>query len=106
MRLFTGKVRYDGLTGTRGFRSALASAMDLNDGKRRLIQVANPFLTPRALEVMKALRGGMSDKEIALLLGISPHGVRYHLKRVYAQMKVQTRDEACRTAVAAGLLSR
>jgi LuxR family maltose regulon positive regulatory protein len=41
---------------------------------------------------------GLSDKAIALELGITPHGVRYHLKRIYAQLGVHTREQASRKA--------
>ncbi len=63
------------------------------------------LLTPRSREVIAKLRDGLTDKEIGIALGISPHGVRYHLKRAYAQMHVETRAQALLKAGEAGLLA-
>jgi LuxR family maltose regulon positive regulatory protein len=56
------------------------------------------FFTPRELSVLERVERGLSDKAIALELGITPHGVRYHLKRIYAQLGVHTREQASRKA--------
>lgn len=56
------------------------------------------FFTPRELAVLERVERGLSDKAIALELGITPHGVRYHLKRIYAQLGVHTREQASRKA--------
>jgi LuxR family maltose regulon positive regulatory protein len=56
------------------------------------------FFTPRELAVLEGVDRGLSDKALALELGITPHGVRYHLKRIYAQLGVHNRQNACRKA--------
>jgi LuxR family maltose regulon positive regulatory protein len=56
------------------------------------------FFTPRELAVLEGVDRGLSDKALALELGITPHGVRYHLKRIYAQLGVHNRQDACRKA--------
>lgn len=56
------------------------------------------FFTPRELSVLEGVDRGLSDKALALELGITPHGVRYHLKRIYAQLGVHNREDACRKA--------
>ncbi len=56
------------------------------------------FFTPKERAVLERIGRGLSDKAIALELGITPHGVRYHLKRIYAQLGVHTRAEASRKA--------
>ena len=52
------------------------------------------FFTPRQAQVLHFLALGLSDKVIAAELGISAHGVRYHLKRIYAQLNVNSRRQA------------
>lgn len=51
-------------------------------------------LTNRQNEILKWLGQGMSNKEIAHQLGISPRTVQKHLQRIYQCLNVQTRAEA------------
>ncbi|MBY8823460.1 helix-turn-helix transcriptional regulator [Sphingomonas colocasiae] len=97
------KARYASLAdpANRGMRAEMAAAIGRSDGCHAA--AADHLLTPRAREVLTALSKGMTDKEIGLALGLSPHGVRYHLKRAYAQMNVGSREEACARLHEAGL---
>jgi len=52
------------------------------------------FLSEREVDVIIRLARGLSDKGIALELGITAHGVRYHLKRIYAKLNASDREEA------------
>jgi LuxR family maltose regulon positive regulatory protein len=61
------------------------------------------LFTAHERRVLEKLGQGMSDKAIGLELGISPHGVRYHLKRIYAQLNVSSRSQAWDRARALGL---
>lgn len=99
------KARYAALAdpANRGLRAEMAAAMSAAGGERGA--AANHLLTPRAREVLAALARGMTDKEIGLELGLSPHGVRYHLKRAYAQINVGSRGEACEKLTQASLVS-
>ena len=54
----------------------------------------NEGLSGREQAVLNWLRHGLSNKEIALALSISPRTVQKHLQRVYQHLGVQTRDEA------------
>ena len=55
----------------------------------------NPYhLSKRELEVAELLLQGKSNKQIALALGISEHTVEFHLKNIYAKLKVGSRAEA------------
>lgn len=56
------------------------------------------FFTPKEIAVLERVDRGLSDKAIAIELGITPHGVRYHLKRIYALLGVHTRAEASQRA--------
>lgn len=49
-------------------------------------------------EVLRLVRLGMANKEVAQALGISPGTVRKHLEHTYARLGVQSRTEALRAA--------
>jgi DNA-binding CsgD family transcriptional regulator len=51
-------------------------------------------LSPRQHEIMHLVAIGLSDKEIAARLQVSPHTVRTHLQRLYAQHGLRNRAEA------------
>jgi len=51
-------------------------------------------LTKREQAVLSWLENGLSNKEIAFALGISPRTVQKHLQRIYQHLGVQTRVEA------------
>ncbi len=57
-------------------------------------------LSPRETEAIQALQNGMTDKEIASALGISPETARGYLKTIRAKLGVSTR-----TAIVHKLLS-
>ena len=54
---------------------------------------ANRF-SERENEVIELLLQGKSNKQIALLLGISASTVEYHLKNIYKKLQVSSRTEA------------
>ena len=51
-------------------------------------------LTEREREVLDWLSGGKTDRDIALILGISPRTVHKHLQRIYEKLGVETRTAA------------
>ncbi|MDK3159675.1 LuxR C-terminal-related transcriptional regulator [Kamptonema cortianum] len=51
-------------------------------------------LTQREKEVLSALSEGGSDKVLGRVLGISEHGVRFHLKSIYRKLEVGDRASA------------
>lgn len=54
-------------------------------------------VSPRQREIMLLLSTGLSDKEIAARLQVSPHTVRTHLQRLYAHHGLRNRAEAAAT---------
>lgn len=54
-------------------------------------------VSPRQREIMLLLATGFSDKEIAARLQVSPHTVRTHLQRLYAQHGLRNRADAAAT---------
>ena len=61
-------------------------------------------LTARQLEVLRGVSRGLTDKEIAGELSLSPRTVEMHVARALATLESANRAEAVRKAAAAGLL--
>jgi DNA-binding NarL/FixJ family response regulator len=59
-------------------------------------------LSPRELEILDLLSGGITNKEIAVKLGISSETVRTHLGHIYEKLHVQGRTEAVAKFLHAG----
>ncbi|HET8816554.1 MAG TPA: response regulator transcription factor [Pseudidiomarina sp.] len=55
---------------------------------------AENFLSPRQLEIMQLLAQGLSNKEIATILGITEGTIRVHLSSIFKAIKVSNRTEA------------
>lgn len=62
-------------------------------------------LSPREGEVLELLAEGLSNKEIAKELGLSPHTAKFHVTALLDKFGAQTRTEAVVRAARAGLLS-
>lgn len=60
-------------------------------------------LTPRECDVLRCMARGLSNKRIAIHLGISPRTVEIHRARVMSKLDVASLSEALRMAFAAGL---
>ena len=61
-------------------------------------------LTPRELEVLRLVAQGLGNKEIAELLAISTHTVKYHLAAVLDKLGVRSRTEAVSVGIRRGLV--
>jgi len=61
-------------------------------------------LPPMQVKVFQAAAEGMTDKEIAIALGISPQTVHTHMKRAIAALGAHGRKDAAARAKALGLL--
>jgi len=61
-------------------------------------------LTPREIEVLRLLARGLSNKEIAQRLSISPKTVGNHAEHIYAKIDAQSRAAAAYFAMQQGLL--
>jgi len=61
---------------------------------RPLAEDAWPILTPREIQVLAALRDGLSNKAAARRLGISPHTVKFHIESLFKKLGAASRSEA------------
>jgi DNA-binding CsgD family transcriptional regulator len=59
-----------------------------------LAEEAPVLLTPREIEVLTAVGNGMSNKETARRLGISPHTVKFHIESLFRKLGASSRAEA------------
>lgn len=80
------------------------------DAATRLIAVmrgrrdrSGPQLTHREREVWRALADGKSNAEIAQVLFISPHTVKFHVHNLLRKLGLRTRAEAVCAALRRGL---
>jgi two-component system, NarL family, nitrate/nitrite response regulator NarL len=63
-----------------------------------------PLLTPRELEILRALGEGLSNKAVARRLGISAHTVKFHLEAVFTKLDATSRAEAVAKGLRRGLI--
>lgn len=62
------------------------------------------LLTGRELEVLRHLADGLANKQIAAVLGISEHTVKFHISSIYTKFGVSNRAEAVRFGLSRGLV--
>lgn len=60
-------------------------------------------LTDREREVLELLAKGMTNKEIAETLVITPNTVKRHLKAIFEKLEIHTRSAAAAKAISAGV---
>lgn len=63
-----------------------------------------PELTPRELEVLKLLVTGLTNREIASVLGNSENTIRNHTIHIFAKLYVSDRTEAVSAALQRGIV--
>ena len=61
-------------------------------------------LTAREAEILVAVSGGDTNKEVAAVLGISTNTVNFHMKNILAKLQARNRAQAVAFAVRTGLV--
>ena len=90
-----------GLLDVQSVRLVLQAAGE----KRKPARSAWPAgLTDREVEVLRLLASGLSNKEIANALTLSPKTVGHHIEHIYAKAQVSTRPGATLFAIEQGLV--
>jgi DNA-binding CsgD family transcriptional regulator len=62
-------------------------------------------LTPREQEVLELVAEGLSNRQVAMRLGISEHTVKFHVASIYGKLGASTRAAAIRRGVRRGLIT-
>ena len=83
----------------RELAQSLLARMRGRDERRGLV------LSEREHNVLNLL-DGRRDKQIAVELGLTAHGVRYHLRKLFNKLGVNSRTEAVRRGRELGLITR
>ena len=76
----------------------------LSDSSTKMLESLSSPFSNRELEILSELSKGQPDKVIARSLGLTAHGVRYHLKNIYGKMGVKNRLQAISKARESGLV--
>jgi DNA-binding NarL/FixJ family response regulator len=88
----------------RSVLRAIRNRMGTTSPAARASQPENNPLSARETEILQLLAKGMSFNEIGEILGISPHTVTAHIKKIYRKLAVHSRGEAVYEATQMGLL--
>lgn len=73
-------------------------------GREQPRVVANALLTPKETEVLQLLAGNLSNKKIALALGVGDQTVKWHLKNMFHKLQAGTRQHLLARARMLGIL--
>jgi len=69
------------------------------------VSVESPWdLTPREVEVLRALAEGQSNKQMAREFWLSEQTIKYHLTNIYRKLRVGSRTEAVHQAYEHGVI--
>jgi len=99
--------------GTRDFSERDRSVLELlrpflirlvERADRRRQGNARAMLTPRELEILGLIAGGLSNREIAEKLFVSENTVKTHSARVFDKLGARRRTQAVQIGKAAGLI--
>lgn len=82
------------LESSTGFERALILTTRQRNAPPDAPQPGAALFTPREMAVLEQLDAGLTDKSIAIALGITAHGVRHHLKRIYSKLNARDRAQA------------
>jgi two-component system, NarL family, response regulator YdfI len=83
-------------------RTLLAAAPE---SRPAVFEPENSPLTGREMEVLQLLSQGLANKQIAEVLEISIHTVKYHISSIYERLGATNRAEAVRLGLQRGILS-
>lgn len=81
-------------------------AQSLLDAIRTVDDAEGPVLSERESDILQRLFERQGDKQIASALGLTAHGVRYHLRNLFIKLGAGSRAEAVRRANEMGLILR
>jgi DNA-binding NarL/FixJ family response regulator len=65
-----------------------------------------PALSPRLLEVLHGLAEGLTTRQIAVRLGVTPRMVQYHVSEIKRRLGARSRAQSVSRAQALGMVRR
>ena len=88
-------------------REVAAGKQVMNDHIRLTLQEfrSMPDMSPRQTEILNLVAKGLSNKEIARMLGLSTDTVKEHVTRILERIGATSRTEAATMAVNLGLIT-
>ncbi len=95
-------VRGNTVLSAEAVSTLLARSKSNNDADPRF---ASASLTPRELQILRAITRGRRNKDIGADLGITERTVKAHVSSIYAKLGVASRAAAAATAISQGLVS-
>lgn len=103
--LDTGAAGAEALEGYLGANpdGVLAGRVEGVLGELTVVDTAVPVFRGKQREVLERL-ATQRDKDIAAALGLSEHGVRYHVRTIFRKLDIRGRSAAVRRARALGIL--
>jgi DNA-binding NarL/FixJ family response regulator len=98
-----GQVLVEAVRALLGNKTFVSERVQLTDGivtsKPAATVTAAEALTPREREVLQLLAEGKSNKEVAVVLEISPKTVETHRARIFAKLHLHSMNELVRYAI-------
>ncbi len=82
----------------------LPEMQNIEGGNARLVAQMRATLTARELQIAKLIAEGQSNKEAALVLGISEHTVRKHREHINRKLDISSPTAFAAFALKAGLI--
>jgi DNA-binding NarL/FixJ family response regulator len=67
-------------------------------------QGTRPELSPREMQVLELIVGGLINKQIAYSLNLAEYTVKNHVKRILKKLEVQDRTQAVAVAIQRGII--
>jgi len=81
------------------------SGMDGGQKDGRRLRINKFGLTARQVDVLQHLAKGLSNKDIALAVGLAEGTVKIHVAAIFQTLHVNNRNEAARAALSLGLVA-
>ncbi len=85
-----------------GARVVAAPTPEPFDGNPKALAALG--ISTREMAVLKEIAAGRSNKEIAVVLGVSPHTVKTHIARLFEKLGAKRRTDAIARARELGLM--
>ena len=88
----------------QAFEPSLYFARPQEQPVAETVELHEPKLTRRELEILKLVSEGRSNRQVAELLWVTDQTVKFHLANVYRKLGVRSRFDAARWALEHGVL--